>query len=34
MESGQLGMKNRFHHVGIVVKDISVAVDVFCCVGA
>jgi len=27
MKSRQLGSKNRFHHVGIVVKDISKAID-------
>jgi len=27
MESGQLDSKNRFHHVGIVVKSISEAID-------
>ena len=27
MKDGQLGSKNRFHHIGIVVKNISEAID-------
>ena len=30
MKRGQLEPRNRFHHVGIVVKDISEAIDKYC----